>query len=148
MDYNPYQQAVIRFRQGAGVCVAAPGSGKTAVIVARIKALLAEGIRPEAILSTTFTSEGAKEMVKRAGLKTKHKLFRTFHSWALEFIKREAAALPFRVHTDYHGQPAPLCLPREAARTLAQIVRRIPSIDWKDAAGIYFADETARPFPG
>lgn len=123
--------------------MAAPGSGKTAVVTARIKKLLALGILPENILSLTFTKEGAAEMAKRAGLKDaefkrnglKHRMFTTFHSWALAFITHEALCLPFKVHTGYDGNPAPLCLPQDAARILVQIVRRIPDIDWKDAAG-------------
>jgi DNA helicase-2/ATP-dependent DNA helicase PcrA len=93
-------------------------------------------VRPEEILSLTFTKEGAREMTERAGLKKLDvKLFSTFHSWALRFIREEADALPFRVRRDWHNLPNPLCLPLEAARTLAQIVRKIPGIDWKDAAG-------------
>jgi DNA helicase-2/ATP-dependent DNA helicase PcrA len=133
--FNVYQKAVISFRKGYAVAMAAPGSGKTTVVVARIQQLLAEGTAPEEILSLTFTKEGAAEMMKRAGLKDiKHKLFTTFHSWALAFIKAEARALPFKVHHDYHGNPAPLCLPLDSARTLAQICRRLPEVEWKDAA--------------
>lgn len=140
--FNAYQQTVVDTRRGYCVCMAAPGSGKTAVIVARICALLSEGVAPEDILSLTFTKEGAKEMTQRAGLKDadykrdghRHKLFTTFHSWALAFIKAEAKALPFKVHTDWHGQPAPLCMPLDAARTIAQICRRIANVEWKDAA--------------
>jgi len=136
IKFNPHQQRVIDFRRGFAVAMAAPGSGKTAVVVARIRALLAEGVRPEEILSLTFTKEGAREMTERAGLKKLDvKLFSTFHSWALRFIREEADALPFRVRRDWHNLPNPLCLPLEAARTLAQIVRKIPGIDWKDAAG-------------
>lgn len=141
INFNTYQQAVVSFRKGYAVVMAAPGSGKTAVVVARIKQLLSEGVRPENILSTTFTKEGSKEMGARAGLKDaeykrngiKHNLFTTFHSWALSFIKQEAGALPFRVHMDWHGNPAPLCLPQDAAKTLIQIVRRLPHVEWKDA---------------
>src|SRR5579859_3436710 len=142
ISFNPFQEKVVNFRRGYAVVMAAPGSGKTAVIVGRIKQLLAEGMSPEDILSITFTKEGAKDMAARAGVKDdeylrnpcQHKLFTTFHSWALGFIKSEALALPFKVHMDFHGQPAPLCLPLEAARTLAQICRRLPKVEWKDAA--------------
>lgn len=142
IEFNPYQQRVIAFRRGYAVTMAAPGSGKTAVIIARIRALLSEGVPQSEILSLTFTKEGAKEMQKRAGLKdedifrgvNKHRVFTTFHSWALRFITAEARSLPFTVHTNFHGQPAPLCLPLDAARTLAQICRRLPDIMWKDAA--------------
>ena len=131
---NPYQRAVVDFRTGYAVCMAAPGSGKTAVIVQRILALLREGVPQKEILSLTFTKEGAKEMRERADLSEETKVFSTFHGWALSFIKREAASLPFKVKTDWHGVPAPLCLPIEACRMLAQICRFLPDkVQWKDA---------------
>jgi DNA helicase-2/ATP-dependent DNA helicase PcrA len=115
--------------------MASPGSGKTAVITARVRALLDSGVHPKELLSLTFTKEGAKEMTERANLKdVEEKVFSTFHSWALGFIKREYLALPFKVKTDWHGHPAPLCLPIDAARTLAVICRHLPNIKkWKDA---------------
>ncbi len=112
--------------------MAAPGSGKTAVIVQRILALLREGVPQKEILSLTFTKEGAKEMRERADLSEETKVFSTFHGWALGFIKREYLALPFKVKTDWHGHPAPLCLPLDACRTLAQICRHFHGKKWKD----------------
>ena len=139
IKFDPYQQAVINHGRGMAVCMASPGSGKTSVIIARIQKMLAAGLAPEQILCLTFTAQAAKEMDVRAGLDeneylrdgVKHKLFTTFHSWALAFIKLEALALPFPVHKDFHGNPNPLCLPLDASRTMAQIVRRLPNIDWK-----------------
>lgn len=134
IEFNPYQAAVVNFRTGYAVAMAAPGSGKTAVVTARVRALLAEGVSPKDILSLTFTSEGAKEMTERAGLKeVEEKIFSTFHSWALAFVKKEWRALPFKVKTDWHGIPSVLCLPQEAARTLGQICRRLPEVKWRDA---------------
>lgn len=134
ISLNPYQRVVVDFRDGYAVAMAAPGSGKTSVIVQRILALLSEGVRAADILSLTFTKEGAKEMTVRADLDGDAKVFSTFHSWALAFIKREYLALPFKVKTDWHGAPAPLCLPLDAARMLAQICRHLPDkVQWKDA---------------
>jgi superfamily I DNA/RNA helicase len=113
---------------------AAPGSGKTACIVQRIRALLAEGVKPKELLSLTFTKEASKEMTERAELECEEKIFSTFHSWALAFIKREAHSLPFKVKTDWHGMPAPLLLPLESTRVIAQICRTLPDrVQWKDA---------------
>jgi DNA helicase-2/ATP-dependent DNA helicase PcrA len=131
---NKFQKAVVDFRDGYGVAVAAPGSGKTVVVVERILAILREGVAERDILSLTFTKEGAKEMRERAKLGDDTKVFSTFHSWALAFIKREALALPFKVKTDWHGAPAPLLLPLDACRMLAQICRHLPDkVQWKDA---------------
>ena len=131
---NAFQKAVVDFRKGYGVVMACPGSGKTAVIVQRVLALLREGVAPQDILSLTFTKEGAKEMTTRADLSKDTKVFSTFHSWALAFVKREAMALPFKVKTDFHGVPAPLLLPLDACRLLAKICRFLPDkVQWKDA---------------
>src|SRR5208282_3007617 len=133
--FNQYQQAVVDFRDGYAVSIAAPGSGKTEVVIRRIQALLAEGVRPQELLSLTFTKEGSKEMTERADLDVEQKVFSTFHSWALAFIKREGLALPFKVKTDFHGNPDPLCLPIDACRTLAQICQHLHGVKWKDAQG-------------
>lgn len=131
---NAFQKAGVDFRNGYAVIMACPGSGKTVVVVQRILALIREGVAPKDILSLTFTKEGAAEMTKRADLKDDTKIFSTFHSWALSFIKREYLALPFKVKTDWHGAAAPLCLPLDACRMLAQICRHLPDkVQWKDA---------------
>ena len=137
IQLNSYQKKVVDFRHGIAVVQAAPGSGKTACIVQRVQALLREGVRPEEILSLTFTKEGAREMTERADLKDiETKVFSTFHSWALGFIKREWQALPFKVKMDWHGNAAPLCLPPDACRTLALICKRLKgNVKWKDAQG-------------
>jgi DNA helicase-2/ATP-dependent DNA helicase PcrA len=132
--FNPYQQAVVAFRGGYAVVQAAPGSGKTEVIIRRVIELIKEGVDPKRILSLTFTNSAAKEMRERADLPEEDKIFSTFHSWALGFIKREAHSLPFKVKEDWHGNASPLCLPLEACRILAQICRTLPDkVQWKDA---------------
>ena len=76
-------------------------------------------------------------MTERADLKDiEEKVFSTFHSWALSFIKKEWQALPFKVKMDWHGNAAPLCLPPDACRTLALICKRLKgNVKWKDAQG-------------
>jgi DNA helicase-2/ATP-dependent DNA helicase PcrA len=131
---NSFQRTVVDFRKGYGVVMACPGSGKTVVIVERIRNIINEGVPAKDVLSLTFTKEGAKEMAERAALDGDEKVFSTFHSWALAFIRREYLALPFKVKTDYHGVASPLCLPLDACRMLAQICRHLPDkVQWKDA---------------
>ncbi len=110
---NPEQQIAVKARAGRVLVIAAPGSGKTRVIVQRVLDLMAEGTPPRKILSTTFTKEAAEEMKNRAahyllgadGVKVSqaqldrvkkdrglevpygHHVFCTFHSLAFRFIK-------------------------------------------------------------
>jgi DNA helicase-2/ATP-dependent DNA helicase PcrA len=126
---NPEQQVAVNSRKGYICQVAAPGTGKTTVIVARAKAILAEGCPIQEFLSLTFTVEAAKEMNERAGFsKSEYKIFRTFHSWALEFVQRERSFFPYPL------RPSILATPYIAARTLGRIVSRLSELDFKEVA--------------
>lgn len=113
MQLNHEQQIAVDARRGRILVVAAPGSGKTRVIVQRVLDILRQGTPARRILSTTFTREAANEMSNRAarylsgmrddkipqahldkvkkhyGLEVPygHHIFCTFHSLALRFIK-------------------------------------------------------------
>src|SRR5271157_6420625 len=75
--------------------IAGPGSGKTRVLVERYLQMRARGIPDREILNLTFTNAAAKEMLSRTGLLNSEEVFRTFHSYCLELLKRERAFLPF-----------------------------------------------------
>lgn len=115
---NAEQQAAVDSREGAWCGLAGPGAGKTTVLVARHKALLDAGFRPEDILSLTYTKEAAKEMTKRAGFSSDLKVFRTFHSFCLALIIREAAQLPFTISAN------PLPTPGQQRKLLGMLTRK------------------------
>lgn len=92
---NPEQREAVEFREGVAVVMSGPGSGKTRTTVERVHSMLEEGYPPECILALTFTREAAQEMAKRAKLDEGQKIFRTFHSFCLELIHKEAVFLPF-----------------------------------------------------
>jgi superfamily I DNA/RNA helicase len=94
---NPEQQAVKDARDGVIVVIAGPGSGKTTVLLERHVGMLMSGIQQRDILNLTFTSAAASEMVRRIGILNADKVFRTFHSYALELLKKERAAIPFQM---------------------------------------------------
>ena len=107
-QFNPAQKSAASSRDGQFAVLAAPGSGKTAVIVARYRALLSDGVASESILSLTFTVEAAKEMRLRAGLPAvvedtegRPHGFMTCHSIAYKFALREASNFPFRIHAGF-----------------------------------------------
>jgi DNA helicase II / ATP-dependent DNA helicase PcrA len=91
MSFNPDQQEVIDTHNGAICLQAGPGSGKTATLIGRHKAIVDSGVRPEEILSLTFTKSAAEEMGRRAGNRG---LFKTFHSFGYDVISREKGRPP------------------------------------------------------
>jgi superfamily I DNA/RNA helicase len=94
---NPEQQACIEAISGDYVVIAGPGSGKTATLVQRYMRMLSQGIQMQDILNLTFTNSAAAEMVARVGLLNADSVFRTFHSFAMDLLRRERAYLPFPV---------------------------------------------------
>ena len=63
MEFNESQKIAIEHGGGPMLLLAGPGSGKTTVLIHRIKYMIQHhGIRPEHILVITFTKAAANEM--------------------------------------------------------------------------------------
>ena len=89
---NPAQLAAIRHINGPAMVLAGPGSGKTFVIIQRIRYLIENaGIDPQTILVITFTKAAALEMQSRFQKLTDQKYpevhFGTFHSAFFQIIR-------------------------------------------------------------
>lgn len=89
---NDEQKEVIIFGKGNLLVEAGPGSGKTTVIVERIKRLIEEEVEPESFLVITFTRKAAENLqikLKREldEEKVKKMQISTIHSFCLEFLK-------------------------------------------------------------
>jgi superfamily I DNA/RNA helicase len=97
MNLNEQQKAVVNAIDGVWVTIAGPGSGKTRCMVERFLEMIVRGIDTKDILNLTFTNSAATEAAERVGLVNAEKIFRTFHSFALELIKRERAHIPFKL---------------------------------------------------
>lgn len=93
---NPDQLAARNSVEGDYVVVAGPGSGKTRTLLERYTYMRMKGIPAADILNLTFTHSAATEMAERAGIFDAATVFRTFHSFALDLLKRERASLPFQ----------------------------------------------------
>ena len=65
MDLNPQQKSAVTHKEGPLLIVAGPGSGKTHVIIERVKNLVQSQIPQSAILCLTFTEKAADEMKQR-----------------------------------------------------------------------------------
>ena len=63
--FNDAQKLAIEHKEGPMLVIAGPGSGKTAVLVQRVKKLVEQGVNPSNILVITFTKAAANEMKQR-----------------------------------------------------------------------------------
>ncbi len=92
LQLNQAQEAAANERQGPLQVFAGAGSGKTRVIVERVRRLIAlDGVRPERILALTFTNRAAREMRERSaalfGAEAERVWFGTFHSACARFLR-------------------------------------------------------------
>lgn len=94
-DMNPAQQRAVSFGDGAMLLLAGPGSGKTFVIVHRIKRLIESGRDPNDILVITFTKAAALQMQDRFWSlmypQTPPVHFGTFHAIFYSILKHHPA---------------------------------------------------------
>src|SRR5271155_6240021 len=95
---NPGQRAAVEHGDGPLLVVAGAGTGKTRVIIERIRNLLETNpdLAGENILGLTFTDKAANQMkyrvVKSIGERAEGVWLSTFHAFCLEQILRAANA--------------------------------------------------------
>lgn len=93
MTLDPHQIHAATLDHPRVLCLAAPGSGKTSVLVERICWLLDQGTHPTEILALTFTRKAAGEMRARllaARPRAGKVLLTTFHAWCARICRRYA----------------------------------------------------------
>lgn len=131
LELNDEQQAAVNVREGHYAVLSGPGSGKTAVLVARFNALISSGECHADIISLTFTKAAAREMQSRANVNTTMIVgerpfgFRTFHSIALDFSVRERDAFPFPLAA------FPLATGGQVWKFTGEVARRYAGMDVK-----------------
>lgn len=109
---NPSQRAAIDYRDGPALVDAGPGTGKTATLVARVRALIDEGVAPSSILVLTFSNEAAGELRSRiepatAGDAALEITVSTIHGLGRELLHLHGdhvGVLPDAVVLDEYGQ--------------------------------------------
>lgn len=82
MNFNIRQKKVIEAEENTILCLAAAGSGKTAVLTERIRQLIRKGCSPKDIIAISFTNMAADEMKKRLGDNIDGMFIGTIHSLA------------------------------------------------------------------
>ncbi|WP_260101132.1 UvrD-helicase domain-containing protein [Phaeobacter inhibens] len=89
---NALQAAAASHRGNAYLLEAGPGTGKTQTLVARVDALLEEGVDPRRILLLTFSNKAAGEMADRIARKHSSAAtamwIGTFHAFGLDIVRR------------------------------------------------------------
>src|ERR1700730_5770964 len=93
---NAEQREAVLHEKGPLLVLAGAGSGKTRVITHRLSRWVEAGADPRTVVAVTFTNKAAGEMRERAakliGGAARLAFIGTFHSWALRFLRRNAAA--------------------------------------------------------
>ncbi len=91
MQLNPAQARAVSYLDGPLLVLAGAGSGKTRVIIRKIRQLLRQGFAAEAIFAVTFTNRAAREMRDRlrdeAGDSAQAVSISTFHRLGLRILR-------------------------------------------------------------
>jgi superfamily I DNA/RNA helicase len=90
------QEAAVNYEGKQALIIAGPGTGKTAVLTARIFRLLKEGRDPASILALTFTVKAATELRERImrGSGSPGPMAATFHSLCCSLLREYPAIAP------------------------------------------------------
>ena len=93
MDFNIEQQKAIEHHKGPMLVLAGPGSGKTTVIIYRVKYLIEQyNVPPQKILVVTYTKAAATEMKQRfmqlGVLGGESVIFGTFHNVFFRILRK------------------------------------------------------------
>jgi len=94
------QARIVEHLDGPLLVSAGPGSGKTRVVVERIDRMVANGVKPETILATTFTRKAADEMnarLKSKGVNTNKMSVQTMHALCWRTIRQHKQFKGWRV---------------------------------------------------
>lgn len=92
---NEAQKKVVRNYKGFNLVSAAPGAGKTRVLVVKIAYMIKDGVQPSSILAFTFTKKAATEIKERVqsfiGDQGCGVTISTYHSFCARQLRRYAA---------------------------------------------------------
>ena len=122
------QQAAIDSNAARIVCSAGPGSGKTEVLVQRIRRLIAAGTEPRRIVAITFTNAAAREIEERLATKDLGEAMQredprlgyigTLHGFALRILREFGRSLGY-------GERVSVISPESAEALLAEKARSL-----------------------
>ena len=108
MQLTPTQTKAVKHTKGPLLLIAGAGTGKTTVLVEKIKYLIEKKLaKPEEILALTFTEKAAKEMEDRVDKALPIGFFQTnistFHAFADKILRDEIIHIgmspAYKLHT-------------------------------------------------
>ena len=70
MILSKEQKSAAESLSGSHLIISCPGSGKTTVLLERVKNLIKSGVQPEKILTITFSKTAATELENRFKIQT------------------------------------------------------------------------------
>ncbi len=131
---NPQQRSAVEQVNGRLLILAGAGSGKTRVLTLRMAYLIEQKkIPPQAILGLTFTNKAAAEMRHRLATfidpaLAKHVTLCTFHSFCMQVLRRDIAALGYTREFSLYDEQDVQRLLNTIARDLLQCNGELPSL--------------------
>jgi ATP-dependent DNA helicase Rep len=138
---NPAQQRAVRYLDGPCLVIAGAGSGKTRVIVQKIRHLLAAGVTPRSIAAITFTNKAAQQMGDRLQAMVRLRdgdrpLVSTFHSLGVQMLREDGMLIglkrAFSILDADDAQSIVQQLSGTTDRRIARAVQQRVSL-WKNA---------------
>lgn len=87
LHYTEKQNEAVRHSGGPLRVCAGPGTGKTEVLVGRIRYLMDKGVNPERMLAVTFTKKAAKEIMERIDPEKKPDIM-TLHALGFRIVRQ------------------------------------------------------------
>ncbi|MCT4612055.1 MAG: ATP-dependent helicase [Clostridia bacterium] len=102
MNLNKEQELAVKHISGPMMVLAGPGTGKTTLILERIKWLILNNIDSSEILGITFSKASATEMKERFSKISDEKIeFATFHSIFYRMLKWERKLIGYNILLEY-----------------------------------------------
>ena len=102
MNFNKQQLEAINSIKGNISVIATAGSGKTTVLINRMKNMIENhGCEPSSILAITFSRKAKENILKKLDSSMKNINVETFHSLALKIIISTYGKNSYKVLTAY-----------------------------------------------
>jgi len=96
IELSEVQQSIVHSKADRILVHAVAGSGKTTVLVERIKQYLRDGINPSKMLVFTFTNKMSRELESRLKGFKKIQHVGTFHSYCLNLLKKNLDIIKYK----------------------------------------------------